>query len=465
LTDVSAHEDRHPAAAQSAASDALVWPPPVDDLDILWLDEAASRPVGDTAAPPAILDDAAPHPIAVAALPDRSVAMSRLRSAGVTVEWHDAVALVQQLVDQLAPDRSRPPAGSIPPLDAIRIEPSGRLQVTLNPPGEPFVKGLGKLLNELLQSNPAPANLRLLAWQAASDSAAPLRLEEFGRQLAGWERPGRPTALVALHARAASAPSEIAGPALPAEPLPMSPPGIRAADPPAAPSPDPSAHALAAARRKRIIASVSAAACVTLLAAGAGVYSMSQNAAAPVVSSESVGSDIELPRMSARLRRLQSSAAISRTSRSTSPQRLNHAGPGSPAVEPRDARAGTRLERPRTAPLELFAAEAAPVVSRQPSIFTNDDATIVEPELIRPYLPLRAHPGTPPDALGVLELVIDTRGLVESVHLTSPDNRYRERWWVFSAKNWQFRPAMQNGKPVRFLKRIPLTDLNMMEPQ
>ncbi len=89
----------------------------------------------------------------------------------------------------------------------------------------------------------------------------------------------------------------------------------------------------------------------------------------------------------------------------------------------------------------------------------------MEPQLIRPYLPFRAHTGTPPDALGVLELVVDAHGTVESVHLNSPDNRYRERWWVFAAKNWQFKPAMKNGTPVRFLKRIPLTDLNMLEPQ
>jgi len=67
--------------------------------------------------------------------------------------------------------------------------------------------------------------------------------------------------------------------------------------------------------------------------------------------------------------------------------------------------------------------------------------------------------------LGVLELVVDERGAVESVHLNSPANRYRERWWVFAAKQWQFQPASKNGKAVRFLKRILLTDLNVLEPQ
>ena len=108
----------------------------------------------------------------------------------------------------------------------------------------------------------------------------------------------------------------------------------------------------------------------------------------------------------------------------------------------------------------MLTLDSANVASASPS----DDA-IVEPVLIRPYLPIQAPPGTPLDSLGVLELWINTHGNVESVHLKSPGNRYRERWWVFTAKSWQFQPATKNGKPIRFLKRIPLTDLNVLEPQ
>ena len=50
-------------------------------------------------------------------------------------------------------------------------------------------------------------------------------------------------------------------------------------------------------------------------------------------------------------------------------------------------------------------------------------------------------------------------------HFDVPGRCYREAWWVFASKSWQFRPAMKDGKPVRFLKRIALTDLNLAEPQ
>jgi len=97
-------------------------------------------------------------------------------------------------------------------------------------------------------------------------------------------------------------------------------------------------------------------------------------------------------------------------------------------------------------------------------IYQSGDSNVVEPILVHPYLPELAA-GVPEDRLGVLELVIDVNGAVESVRLRTPANRYRERWWVFAAKSWQFQPASKDGRPVRFRKRIPITDLNLLEPQ
>ena len=119
-------------------------------------------------------------------------------------------------------------------------------------------------------------------------------------------------------------------------------------------------------------------------------------------------------------------------------------------------------------PLEIWPIEALALTASatgEPWVFSSDDAGVSEPILVRPYLPPKAPVGTPSELLGVLEVLIDTHGAVETVHLRSPDNRYRERWWVFAAKQWEFQPALKDGKPVRFLKRIPLTDLNVLEPQ
>ncbi len=117
---------------------------------------------------------------------------------------------------------------------------------------------------------------------------------------------------------------------------------------------------------------------------------------------------------------------------------------------------------------------AAPTTSATPGapepvvpdrVYTSIDPGVVAPVLVRPYLPELSDPNAPNLRLGVLEVVIGTTGLVESVRLRSPENRYRERWWLFVAKNWQFRPAYKDGQPVRYLKVIPLTDIRLSDPQ
>ena len=98
-------------------------------------------------------------------------------------------------------------------------------------------------------------------------------------------------------------------------------------------------------------------------------------------------------------------------------------------------------------------------------IYTSGDPGVIAPVLIRPYLPGLTEQSAVGTRLGVLEVVVDTTGAVESVRLRSPENRYRERWWLFVAKNWQFRPAYKDGQPVRFLTLIPLTDARFTDPQ
>jgi hypothetical protein len=98
-------------------------------------------------------------------------------------------------------------------------------------------------------------------------------------------------------------------------------------------------------------------------------------------------------------------------------------------------------------------------------IYTSGDPGVIAPVLIRPYLPGLTEQTAVGTHLGVLEVVVDRTGAVESVRLRSPENRYRERWWLFVAKNWQFRPAYKDGQPVRFLTLIPLTDARLTDPQ
>jgi hypothetical protein len=90
-------------------------------------------------------------------------------------------------------------------------------------------------------------------------------------------------------------------------------------------------------------------------------------------------------------------------------------------------------------------------------IYTADDPGVTPPTMLRPMLPADPPLTVPADAVGTLDLVIDEEGNVEQVKLSSPANRYQERMLVASAKSWKFKPAMRNGRPVKYRARLRVT--------
>jgi hypothetical protein len=297
-----------------------------------------------------------------------------------------------------------------------------------------------------------------------------MAFDDLAQQIAGWERPGRAAALRALYEQACA----LADGPMPVEPAPpvVAPPDRPARD---------------AASLKRFVQGlrnptalyIAGAACVATLFAAFGVYSTFSPNRPPVVAvdteapsestlpptSSPVSQDIELKRSEAR-----------RTVR-PAPAQAAAVTSGQAAPEPVDdpivdevlfVPVAAKPEVTPSVPLETRSVGALALTASmltEPWVFTSDDDGVSEPVLIRPYLPPVARGGTPSEVLGVLDVLVDAHGAVETVHLRSPSNRYRERWWVFAAKQWVFQPALKNGQPVRFLKRIPLTDLNMLEPQ
>ena len=51
---------------------------------------------------------------------------------------------------------------------------------------------------------------------------------------------------------------------------------------------------------------------------------------------------------------------------------------------------------------------------------------------------------------GRLEILVGRSGRVEAVKLDTPSNGYHDRMMVSAAKAWHYKPALRNGKPVRF---------------
>jgi hypothetical protein len=531
----------------------FVWPLPPSSADIVWLDPPqpqASASDGQSQRSPAGSDKAATPraPQQPTALP-----LSRLLSPEVVCDWHDAVAVVQQLAEQVTHGGREEPAGSLPDVHRIAIEPNGELRVRLDPRGrEPLVRGLGNLLSRLLTNRDSPAAVRLIVSQVMSDLPTIHTVEELVRELARWERPYRIQKVVALYERARNAPDISPTPDLSELDRLTDPSTIIfpiAADSPESPNAfdsfrDPLAPLRGLKKYRFVMLNVAAVAVCLLLASSAAIVMLRSPSSAP--ASLPPAARVETPEApepadpataaapraaapatpvarpgvppTAATAAPPASVPLRRGSSVTPAPRRQGGSPQTPAARARAAAppssvvttpapAATSLrEQPAPVATDSSGAQAVdanrtptadtnrgaqppvrfatppsaprpsvavvpppPPTSTDPGfpdrIYTSADPGVMAPVLIRPYLPGLTEQSTVGTRLGVLEVVVDTTGAVESVRLRSPENRYRERWWLFVAKNWQFRPAYKDGQPVRFLTLIPLTDARLTDPQ
>ena len=89
-------------------------------------------------------------------------------------------------------------------------------------------------------------------------------------------------------------------------------------------------------------------------------------------------------------------------------------------------------------------------------VYGSDDRRVVPPVVIKQRVPPFRGKVTGP-AEGVIEVVIDARGAVESARMTVPLNSQYDPLVVSAAKGWQYQPATFDGMPVRFRKQVRVT--------
>ena len=93
---------------------------------------------------------------------------------------------------------------------------------------------------------------------------------------------------------------------------------------------------------------------------------------------------------------------------------------------------------------------AAPEPAR---IYSSVDQNVVPPGIVRQVLP--PFSGVVPRLLaGMMELVIDETGRVESATMRATTVPSYDRLAVSAAQAWRYRPATVNGAPVKFRKLI-----------
>jgi TonB family protein len=105
------------------------------------------------------------------------------------------------------------------------------------------------------------------------------------------------------------------------------------------------------------------------------------------------------------------------------------------------------------------AAAAAPVAPPPPSIYGADSVDVVPPVDVDRRLP----PWNPPTVVartmeyrGLLEVVVDERGMVESAVLRKPVTPTYDSVLLDAAKRWKFQPATLNGAPVKYRKTFDI---------
>jgi outer membrane biosynthesis protein TonB len=97
-------------------------------------------------------------------------------------------------------------------------------------------------------------------------------------------------------------------------------------------------------------------------------------------------------------------------------------------------------------------------VSADPGVFSEANADVVPPSLVRSRLPSSPPPGIRAEELPEVEVVVSPLGQVESVKLLTPDAGVLPSMMLSAIKNWKFEPATRNGEAVRYRLRMRLTN-------
>lgn len=89
-------------------------------------------------------------------------------------------------------------------------------------------------------------------------------------------------------------------------------------------------------------------------------------------------------------------------------------------------------------------------------VFTLEDTDVTPPVAVRQNMPRFPAALTTPVS-GVLELIVDAGGRVESVKIIDPVHVQYDSLLVSTAKRWQYQPALLDGTAVRYTKRIQIS--------
>lgn len=153
-------------------------------------------------------------------------------------------------------------------------------------------------------------------------------------------------------------------------------------------------------------------------------------------------------RMDAALPPQETPAAPVTTPPST-PATAAAASTGSDPAPPAPSRPATSAS-PSPAPAE----PPAPALNLL-QVYSSADAGVSAPVALSREMPRWNPPAGVGTLRGSLEIVVNEQGLVESAALRAPIAQAYDRTLIAAARDWRFRPAMREGRPVKY--RVALT--------
>lgn len=438
------------------------------------------------------------------------VVLSEVLASGVGVEWQEAIAVVRSVAECMSvkPNRS----ASVPDLYQIRVSSSGEIDITGGTNTSEPVRRLGQLLQATIGQSEPPVKLRLIVSEAIAPTPAFASVQELDDALAYFERPDRRDVLRRLYERAAAAPSSTdpASAATLDTIAPLTPSGKEGSK--AQPAETSATH-----RYRQLVVAVAFIMILGAVGfwkadenAGSPLVDAMGPAAERLV--ETTGGLIRtaLSALSERVgfgRLVWSDTAVGKAPAAAAPSPTKPSSQESPAA--RGPQNLTTTTPQRTAPQRRALQRAAPPSSSlqpaaQPSSGPSDDIlgfdlepapasvelppatepgqpppslALADPEdekesvdltttytlesegidppiAVRPQLPTELPPGVRLEDLASIELVVLTDGTVESVQLVSAAHSVHDVMWLSAVKAWQFRPAMKEGRPVRYRKTV-----------
>ena len=423
--------------------------------------------------------------------------LSDLLTRTVMVEAHEAVAIVLEVADRiLARDAA---ADGAPDLRQVQVSSAGRVTITGTVHGEP-VRRLGQLLQALLAQSSPPVQLRLVISQATAPEPAYESIRDYTDALAYFARPDRAASILGLYARALES-SELdqPGPALTLDaiaPLPHADGSSRAATGQAPDKVRPRSR-----RRLILIGAVAGLVVAGLVASQFGrsgrlLHRQQQVSSAVVSASDAIGTalvsgvsavtertglgrivpareatvaptHVELPtarssRTARKLRRVVR-APVFRVFDLEFRPALSDGQDALPASSSDTVEGVSAANRhlhsavgvdPATGPQHWTAADLTCVNLPDGTIYSSGSGGVAPPVGVRPQLPRELPSGIDMDTLARIDLVIAEDGTVQSVQLLGKRSTVRESMMLSAAKAWEFKPALKEGRPVKYRKTV-----------